>query len=299
MVAFAGGVSIPGWSRIYAGKVRDMYIPIDQQWHAGTETMLVVASDRISIRDRVVPTIIPDKGEMLTKLTLWWFDQLKDIVATHVTPAQVPAEVAGRAMIVRRLRMYPVECAVAGYLTDTMLAEYHTNGTVNGIRLPAGLQEGDQLPRPLFLPARKGAVEADDVDITFEEFAYIVGLDVARTIRSISLDTYERGHEICAQAGIILASCKLEFGSSADAGDDSVVLADEVLTPDSATLWLTDDYAPGRAQTAMGKQFVRRWLLNTGWDRDSGNPPPPLPQHLVNATQERYRTVVRMLTGTD
>ncbi|WP_216380268.1 phosphoribosylaminoimidazolesuccinocarboxamide synthase [Arcanobacterium phocae] len=298
MKPVAGSTSIPGWSRIYAGKVHDMYIPVDQQWHDGNETMLVVASDRISVQDRVVPTTIPGKGELLTKLAMWWFERLNDIVHNHLTGSQVPAEVAGRAMIVRRLRMYPVECTVAGYMTDTMLDEYQKTGTVNGIELPAGLREGDRLPSPIFLPARKGAVEADDVDITFDEFSYIVGVDPARLIRRISLAIYERGHDVYMEAGIVLATCKLEFGSSADAGDDEIILADEVLTPDSATLWLKDDYVPGRSQTAMGKQFVRRWLASTGWDRNAGTPPPPLPHHLVTATLERYQTVVKMLTET-
>lgn len=299
MAAFAGGISIPGWSRIYAGKVRDMYIPIDQQWHAGVETMLVVASDRISVRDRVVPTIIPDKGELLTTLALWWFERLEDIVHTHVTNARVPAEVAGRAMIVRRLRMYPIERTVAGYMTDSLFSDYTANGSVNGIDLPAGLREGDRLPSPIFLPARKGAVGADDVDITFDDFAYVVGVDVARHIRATAIDIYNRGHEYCERAGIVLAACKLEFGRSTDAGDDVIVLGDEALTPDSSTMWLAADYEPGRSQTSMGKQFVRRWLMNSGWDRDAGTPPPPLPQHLVDATRERYRTVVDLLTSSD
>ncbi|QRV02379.1 phosphoribosylaminoimidazolesuccinocarboxamide synthase [Arcanobacterium phocisimile] len=297
MVAFAGGISIPGWSRVYAGKVRDMYVPIDNQWHDGNDTMLVVASDRLSVQDRVVPSTIPGKGELLTQLTLHWFDELNGIVPNHLASVSVPEEVAGRAMIVRRLRMYPVECSVAGYMTDVMLADYRATGKVCGVELPAGLREGDQLPSPIFLPARKGSVESNDIDITFDEFAYIVGLDVARSIRSIAIRIYNEGHRKCAQAGIILAQCKVEFGSSADPGDVEIVLADEVLTPDSATMWLAQDYEPGKAQVAMGKQFIRHWLTRCGWDRDSGTPPPPLPPHLVATVKKRYETVFAMLAG--
>ncbi|USR79582.1 phosphoribosylaminoimidazolesuccinocarboxamide synthase [Arcanobacterium pinnipediorum] len=297
MSGFAGGISIPGWSRIYAGKVRDMYIPIDQQWHDGHDTMLIVASDRISVQDRVIPSIIPGKGQLQTALTMWWFNQLDDIVPNHLSTMKVPDEVRGRAMIVQRLRMYPVECSVVGYMTAALYDEYQRTGSINGVELPQGLREGDKLPSPLFLPARKGAVQANDIDISFEDFAYIVGLELARAMRSISIDIYLRGHEMCARSGIVLADCKLEFGSSADAGDEEIVLADEVLTPDSATMWLAQDYAPGKPQIVMGKQFIGHWLRKCGWDRDAGTPPPPLPRHLVTTVKKRYETVYSMLTG--
>lgn len=297
MLGFPGAASIDGWAHVYSGKVRDLYVPTDQTWHSGPESLLVVASDRISIRDRVVPTPIPGKGELLTGLTVQWFDQLAPVIPNHLISTDVPEAVAGRAMIVRKLEMYPLECMVAGYLTDSMAAEYAKEGAVNGVKLPAGLSVGDQLPQPIFLPAFKGTRGLNDVDVTFDAVVDLVGSDIARELRARSIEIYKIGHRLSERAGLVLAACKLEFGRPVDSGDETVVLADEVLTPDSSTFWLAGEHGAGRAPVAMGKQFVRQWIESSGWNRERGAPPPALPGEIVDATVERYRTVCEMLSG--
>ncbi|UNX54590.1 phosphoribosylaminoimidazolesuccinocarboxamide synthase [Georgenia sp. TF02-10] len=299
--------ALAGWAHVYSGKVRDVYVPAGAgapaDAHAGApaggEVVLVVASDRISAYDHVLPTTIPDKGRILTAMSLWWFDQLADVVPNHVVSTDVPAPVAGRAMVCRRLQMYPIECVVRGYLTGSVLAEYRTGGTVGGVPVPAGLDDGDRLPEPVFTPAGKAAVGEHDENITFEETAARVGLPVARQLRERTLAVYARAAEIAAERGIILADTKLEFGASPEPGEPAVVLGDEVLTPDSSRFWRTEDWRPGGQQRSYDKQFVRDWLRSpaAGWDRDGGAPPPALPADVVARTRERYVEAYERLTG--
>ncbi|MFY9262381.1 MAG: phosphoribosylaminoimidazolesuccinocarboxamide synthase [Actinomycetaceae bacterium] len=296
--AYIGRKPIPGWNLIYSGKVHDLYVPASQRWHAGAQTLLIVATDRISIADRVVPSLIPGKGKILTELAEWWFKRLENIVQTHVVSTDVPPEVAGRAFIVRQLQMYPVECTVAGYMTASMMEQYKKTAAVNGISLPGGLREGDKLPFPIFLPARKGAVGQNDEDITFAQMEKIVGPGRARLLRQCAIDIYNYGHKVYYDAGIMLAAAKMEFGAPVDAGDEVVVLADEVLTPDCAVLWLAEDFRRGRKQTQMGKEYMRQWVENSGWDRDQGTPPPTLPQEIINTTYSRYRKVADRVINT-
>ena len=299
MANFFGRMSIPGWTHIYSGKVRDLYTPADASWHSGPEDLLVVASDRISIFDRVVPTTIPDKGSIVNQLALWWFERLRDVVDVHVMDKPVPDVVQGRALIARHLRMFPIECAVAGYMTDVQLREYEKFGTVGGEQMPKGLREGDKLPEPVFFPSLTGAAGEDDVDISFSKMVQKIGVDEALQLRSAALRLYHRGHEIANDSGLILASCKMEFGVSPDPGETGIVLADEVFTPDCASFWHADSYEPGRRQQSLGKQYVREWIQSdaSGWSRTSGTTPPPLPQEIVQQTQERYLKVFEALTG--
>lgn len=276
---------LQGWRHLYSGKIRDLYEPIEP--HPRGDVVLVVASDRISAYDWVLPTEIPGKGGVLTALSLWWFDQLRDIVPDHTIEAPVPDEVAGRAMVCQRLEMFPVECVARGYLTGSGLAEYRNSGTVCGIELPAGLVDGSRLPAPIFTPATKAEVGEHDENVSFEAVAERVGQADAEALRDLTLRVYERAHEIAASKGIILADTKLEFGRDASG---AIVLADEVLTPDSSRFWPAADWEPGRAQPSFDKQFVRDWLASpaSGWDKASDAPPPGLPQDVVDKTRERY-----------
>ncbi len=285
---------IPGWRHTYTGKVRDLYEPIEA--HPRGDVMLVVASDRISAYDWVLPTQIPGKGTVLTALTLWWFDRLRDIVPDHTVEAEVPDEVAGRAMICQRLDMFPVECVARGYLTGSGLVEYRATGSVCGVPLPAGLVDGSRLPEPIFTPATKAEVGEHDENVTLDAVAALIGREDAEALRHLTLAVYGRALEIAASRGIILADTKFEFGRSADGG---IVLADEVLTPDSSRFWPADTWEPGHAQPSYDKQFVRDWLTSpaSGWDKNGDSPPPALPDDVVDKTRQRYLEAYDRLVG--
>jgi phosphoribosylaminoimidazole-succinocarboxamide synthase len=274
------------------GKVREIY-------DAGADRLLLVASDRISAYDHVLPTPIPDKGRVLTALSVWWFGQLEPVLAQFgavhhlVSASDVPAEVAGRAMLVRRLSMLPVECVARGYLSGSGTVEYQRSGAIRDVALPAGLVEGSQLPEPVFTPSTKAEVGEHDEAIDFAAVEAAVGAGRAAELRELTLALYRRGAEIAAEAGIILADTKFEFGLDAEG---RLTLGDEVLTPDSSRFWPAITWSPGAAQPSYDKQFVRDWLTTSGWDRVS--PPPELPDDVVEATRERYVTAYEELTGT-
>ena len=283
---------LPGYTHVYSGKVRDLYAPDD----APDEQLLLVASDRISAFDYVLDTPIPDKGEILTRMSLWWFEQLKDLVQNHVVSADVPDGVRGRAVVCERLEMYPVECVARGYITGTALIDYRTYGEVCGIALPAGLEDGSRLSEPIFTPAAKAAVGDHDENVDFETVAEQVGDDAAAELRMLTLAVYGKAEAIARERGIILADTKFEFGRRSDY---TTVLADEVLTPDSSRFWPAREWQPGRAQASYDKQFLRDWLLSpaSGWDRSSGAAPPPLPEEVVDRTRAKYIEAYELLTG--
>ncbi|MGY1590518.1 phosphoribosylaminoimidazolesuccinocarboxamide synthase [Geodermatophilus sp. SYSU D00708] len=274
------------------GKVREIY-------DAGADRLLLVASDRISAYDHVLPTPIPDKGRVLTALSVWWFEQLTPVLesfgaAHHLLSAtDVPASVAGRAMLVRRLSMLPVECVARGYLSGSGTAEYRRTGSIRDVALPAGLVEGSQLPEPVFTPSTKAEVGEHDEAIDFAAVEAAVGAERAAELRELTLALYRRGAELAREAGIILADTKFEFGLDAEG---RLTLGDEVLTPDSSRFWPAMTWSPGAAQPSFDKQYVRDWLTSSGWDRTS--PPPELPADVVEATRERYVTAYETLTGT-
>jgi phosphoribosylaminoimidazole-succinocarboxamide synthase len=283
------------------GKVRDVY---DASSPAHPDRLLLVASDRISAYDVVLPTPIPDKGRVLTALSVWWFEQLAPVLAsfgaTHhlvsATPGAedgVPAEVAGRAMLVRRLEMLPVECVARGYLSGSGTREYEATGSIRDVALPAGLVEGSRLPEPVFTPSTKAEVGQHDEAMTFAEVVTAVGAQRADQLREVTLALYRRAAEIAAGAGLILADTKFEFGLPP--GSDQLVLGDEVLTPDSSRFWPAITWSPGAAQPSYDKQFVRDWLTGSGWDKVS--PPPEIPADVVAATRDRYVTAYERLTG--
>ena len=276
---------LEGWRHVYSGKIRDLYEPVEP--HPRGDVVLVVASDRISAYDWVLPTEIPGKGGILTGLSLWWFDQVADIVANHTVEAPVPDAVAGRAMVCRRLDMFPVECVARGYLTGSGLVEYRQSGTVCGIPLPEGLVDGSRLPEPIFTPATKAEVGEHDENVSFEAVVDLLGRDDAERLQDLTLSVYSRAHEIAASKGIILADTKFEFGRTAEG---EILLADEVLTPDSSRFWPVDEWEPGRAQPSFDKQYVRDWLTSpaSGWDKAGDAPPPALPADIVERTRERY-----------
>ncbi|SEE63328.1 phosphoribosylaminoimidazolesuccinocarboxamide synthase [Ruania alba] len=284
--------TLPGWRHTYSGKVRDLYVPDS----GAADVVLVVASDRVSAYDHVLPTPIPDKGVVLTALSLWWFDQLASIVDNHVVSLDVPAAVAGRAMICRRLTMYPVECVARGYLTGSGLAEYRTEGAVCGVPLPDGLEDGSRLPEPIFTPATKAAVGEHDENVSFDHVAAQIGRESAARLREVTLEVYAFAERLAAERGVLLADTKLEFGT---APDGALVLGDEVLTPDSSRYWPADQWEPGRSQPSFDKQFVRDWLTSpaSGWDRASDAPPPPLPEDVVARTRARYVEAYERITG--
>lgn len=277
---------MPAPSRLlYSGKVRELY-------EADADLLLVVASDRVSAYDVVLPTPIPDKGRILTQLSLWWFEQLADLVPHHVVSTDVPSEYAGRAMLCRRLRMVPVECVARGYLAGSGLTDYLTSGAVCGVPLPGGLTEGARLPEPIFTPATKAARGDHDENISYRAVADAVGADLAAELRRITLAVYARGGEVADRAGLILADTKIELGHAADG---RLVLADEVLTPDSSRFWPAADWRPGRPQVSFDKQYLRDWLAASGWDRRP--PGPELPEEVVAATRSRYVQAYESLTG--
>ncbi len=284
---------LDGATHLHSGKVRDLY-RIEGGEHAGR--LLMVASDRISAYDFVLDTTIPDKGEILTRMSLWWFDQLSGLIANHLVSTEVPAAVAGRAVVCEALDMYPVECVARGYLTGSGLLDYRRTGEVCGIALPAGLQDGSRLPEPIFTPATKAAVGDHDENVDYEAVVEAVGDDEAAELRMLTMQVYDHAHDLARERGIILADTKLEFGARADG---TTVLADEVLTPDSSRFWPAADWQPGRAQASYDKQIVRDWLTShaSGWDRTSGEPPPPLPAEVVERTRSRYVEAYELLTG--
>lgn len=286
-------IQVPGLVHLHTGKVRELY-----RNEAGD--LVMVASDRTSAFDWVLPTEIPDKGRALTQLSLWWFDQIADLVPHHVLstdlPPGAPAEWEGRTLVCKSLRMVPVECVARGYLTGSGLAEYKETRTVCGLALPEGLVDGSELPAPIFTPATKAAVGDHDENVSYEEVARQVGADAAAQLRQATLAVYDRAREIARDRGIILADTKFEFGFE----DDTLVIADEVLTPDSSRFWPADQWQPGRPQASFDKQFVRDWLTSpaSGWDRTGEQPPPPLPEEIVAATRAKYIEAYERLTGT-
>jgi phosphoribosylaminoimidazole-succinocarboxamide synthase len=277
------------------GKVREIY-------DAGDDRLLLVASDRISAYDHVLPTPIPDKGRVLTQLSVWWFDQLaavlSDFGASHhlISATDVPQETAGRAMLVRRLEMLPVECVARGYLSGSGTVEYSKTGSIRDVALPAGLVEGSRLPSPVFTPSTKAEVGEHDEAIDFASVVSSVGAARAEELRELTRALYRRGAEVAEGAGIILADTKFEFGVDAAGG---LVLGDEVLTPDSSRFWPADGYAAGHPQPSFDKQYVRDWLTSnaSGWDRTSDGPPPALPDDVVAATRGRYIDAYERISG--
>jgi phosphoribosylaminoimidazole-succinocarboxamide synthase len=279
----------PGLRHIYTGKVRELYENEDG-------VLVLVATDRISAFDYVLATPIPDKGKILTRLSRWWFDRLADIVPSHLVDAPVPAEFAGRAMTCRRLSMLPVECVARGYLAGTGLADYRRVGSVAGITLPGGLSDGSRLPEPIFDPDTKAPQGQHDENLSGAELEALVGEDTAAELARITLAVYRRGADLAAERGIIVADTKIELGFD-DAG--TLRLADEVLTPDSSRFWPAKSWRPGHSQVSFDKQFVRDWLTSpaSGWDRHSGEPPPPLPDDIVEQTRRTYEVAYESITG--
>jgi phosphoribosylaminoimidazole-succinocarboxamide synthase len=293
--------SIDGARHLHSGKVRDLY-ELESGPYAGE--LLMVASDRISAFDHVLDSAIPDKGEILTRMSLWWFEQLEDLVPNHVLSTDVPAAVRGRAVVAQRLHMFPVECVVRGYLTGSGLADYEataaTGHEVCGVPLPPGLVDGSRLPAPIFTPATKAELGDHDENVSYETVMHQIGPDAAAELRRLTLAVYHRADEIARGAGLILADTKLEFGArQSDLGVRAIVLGDEVLTPDSSRFWAADEWHPGRSQPSYDKQIVRDWLLSpeSGWDRRSGEAPPPLPAAIVERTRARYIEAYERLTG--
>jgi phosphoribosylaminoimidazole-succinocarboxamide synthase len=275
---------------LHSGKVRDVYL--DDSDDRGD--LVLVASDRISIYDVVLPTAIPDKGAVLTRLSLWWFDRLGDLVPNHViSGTDVPPEFAGRAMRCRRLEMLPVECVARGYLTGSGLKDYEKTGTVSGVALPSGLVDGSELPEPIFTPSTKAPLGQHDEAITFADVEDLVGAETAATLRELTLAVYARGAETAAANGILVADTKLEFGRDPATGE--IVLGDEVLTPDSSRFWPADRWEPGRPQASFDKQFVRDWSATLRWDRTA--PGPEVPAAVVEATRARYVEAYERLSG--
>lgn len=273
---------------VHAGKVRELYRLPDAN-------LLMVATDNVSAFDFVLSPTIPDKGIVLTQMSLWWFDQLADVVDNHVVSTDVPDAVAGRAVECEPLTMIPVECVARGYLTGSGWAEYQRNRTVCGVALPEGLVDGSRLPEPIFTPATKAPMGEHDENVDFETMAGSVGRQVADRIRDLTLALYSRAAMLAERRGIILADTKFEFGTRPDG---TIVLGDEVLTPDSSRFWDAGTWQPGVRMDSFDKQFLRDWLAHeSGWDRAGDTPPPALPAPIVDATRERYLDAYRRLTG--
>ncbi|MDP9189637.1 MAG: phosphoribosylaminoimidazolesuccinocarboxamide synthase [Actinomycetota bacterium] len=272
---------------VATGKVREIYEDDD--------ALLMVASDRISAYDVVLPTPIPDKGAVLTRMSVFWFETTGEIVPNHFLSDEVPEEVAGRALRVKPLEMYPVECVARGYITGSGWKEYQRTGTVCGIELPGGLQESEKLPEPIFTPATKAEVGEHDENIDFDRAVEVIGdRALMEELRRVTLELYEHARAHAAERGIIIADTKFEFGASPGA---EVVLGDEVLTPDSSRFWPADDYEPGRSQASFDKQYVRDWLGRSGWDHSP--PPPELPEEVVEGTRAKYVEAYERISGRD
>lgn len=289
-------LTLPGYAHVYSGKVRDLYAPVDPaSGEPRPDQLLLVASDRISAFDFILDSPIPDKGEVLTRLSLWWFAQLEDLVPNHVISTDVPDAVRGRAVLVERLEMLPVECVARAYLTGGGLGEYAATGAVSGIALPAGLVDGDRLPEPIFTPSTKAPMGEHDEPIPFAVVEAEIGSDLAARVRDLTVAILKRGNEIAAARGILLADTKVEFGLRGD----EIVLADEVLTPDSSRFWPADQWEPGHPQPSFDKQFVREWLTSpaSGWSKSSSEAPPALPEDVVAQTRAKYVEAYERLTG--
>ncbi|WP_227980478.1 phosphoribosylaminoimidazolesuccinocarboxamide synthase [Nocardia spumae] len=267
---------------IHAGKVRDLY--------ADGESLILVASDRVSVYDVVLPTPIPDKGALLTQLSNWWFGYFSDVPNHVLSTTDVPAEFAGRAVRVRPLKMVQVECIARGYLVGSGLQEYRRTGALSGVVLPEGLREGDKLPEPIFTPTTKAAAGHDE-PITFDDVVNQEGREVAERLRALTLEIYTRGAEHAAARGVIIADTKVEFGWDGDV----LTLGDEVLTSDSSRFWPADEWEPGRTQRSFDKQFVRDWATSTGWDKEP--PGPEIPADVVAVTREKYMDAYQRITG--
>jgi phosphoribosylaminoimidazole-succinocarboxamide synthase len=285
--------NIPDVPLLHRGKVRDIYDLGD--------SLLIAATDRISAFDVVLPTPIPDKGKILTKLTLFWLNFLKDIVENHLITANIDEYpevlkkhrevLEGRSMIVKKAKVFPVECIVRGYITGSAMKEYLKTGMVCGIPLPPGLKEADKLPEPIFTPSTKAELGSHDVNITFEEMIKIVGAETAEALKELSLKLYKTASSYAEERGIIIADTKFEFGLH----DGKIILVDEVLTPDSSRFWPKESYEPGKPQISFDKQYIRDWLKNTGWKE--GTPPPEIPPEVVEKTREKYLLALKVLTG--
>ncbi|MEV0088939.1 phosphoribosylaminoimidazolesuccinocarboxamide synthase [Saccharopolyspora sp. NPDC050642] len=285
-------VALADYPQIAAGKVRQLHAVDD-------EHLLLVASDRISAYDHVLDTPIPDKGRVLTAMSVFWFELLADVMPNHLVAAddpRIPGEVRGRALLVKRLEMLPVECVARGYLTGSGLADYQRTGAVCGVQLPGGLVEASELPEPIFTPATKAEIGEHDENVSFEAVAAQLGAERAAELRDLTLLVYRRAAEHARGRGVILADTKFEFGL---AGDGSLVLGDEVLTPDSSRYWPADGYEAGKVQPSFDKQYVRNWLTSpaSGWDRASDTPPPPLPADVIDASRARYVEAYERITG--
>lgn len=288
-------MDLPGYAHLYSGKVRDLYAPLTATGEPDPRRLLLVASDRISAYDYILDTPIPDKGAVLTQLSLWWFERLADLVPNHIVSTEVPDAVAGRAVLVRRLEMLPVECVARAYLTGGGLQEYAATGTISGVALPPGLVDGARLPEPIFTPSTKAPQGEHDEPIPYAVVEALVGPSRAAAARELTVAILRRGNEIAAERGILLADTKVEFGVGADG---ALVLADEVLTPDSSRFWPADQWVPGQAQPSFDKQYVRDWLTQeSGWSKASGEAPPPLPERVVEQTRARYVEAFERLTG--
>ena len=277
--------SINGWQHLRTGKVRDLYTN-------GADEILMVASDRISAFDWVLPTTIPNKGAILTQLSLFWFELLEDIAPNHIISDEVPSAVTDRAVIVKPLDMFEIECVARGYLTGSGLIEYKSNQEVCGNKLPTDLVDGSQLPESIFTPATKAEIGDHDINIDFDAAEKIVGPEAAAELRELTLDLYKTAAEFASSRGIILADTKFEFGRDSKG---AIVLADEALTPDSSRFWEATTWAPGSAQASFDKQFVRDFLVQSGWDKKS--PPPELPAEIVEKTAARYEEAYFRITG--
>ena len=273
------------WTHLRSGKVRELYTNEKGE-------LLLVASDRISAFDYILPTEIPGKGKLLTQLSLFWFEMMSDLVPNHLISTDVPEEFAGRGVIVKPLEMFPIECVARGYLTGSGWSEYKQSQSVTGIPLPAGLRDGSKLEEAIFTPATKADVGDHDINISFEKAAEVIGLADTKVLRDLTLALYTKAHGYAATRGIILADTKFEFGRD-DQG--KITLGDEALTPDSSRFWSADTWKPGGAQPSFDKQYVRDWLLQSGWDKKST--PPELPKEVVEKTYERYNAAYTLLTG--
>ena len=276
---------IAEWKHIRSGKVRELY-------KDKSGDLLIVATDRISAFDYVLPTSIPDKGKLLTQLSLFWFEFLSDLVPSHIKSLTVPSEVKDRAVIAHPLTMFPIECVVRGYLAGSGWAEYQNDKSVCGNLLPNGLLDGSQLPTSIFTPATKAEIGGHDENISFMRSVEIVGSDAAAELRSLSIAIYEKAKSYAKSRGILLADTKFEFGTDIKG---EIRVGDEVLTPDSSRFWNLSTWNPGGAQASFDKQYVRDWLVNSGWDRKS--PPPELPDDVVEKTQARYIDAYELITG--
>jgi phosphoribosylaminoimidazole-succinocarboxamide synthase len=276
---------IQGWTHFQSGKVRDLYRDANGE-------ILLVASDRISAYDWIMPTAIPDKGSILTKLSLFWFEKLSGITPHHVISSEVPAAFKGRAIICKPLTIFPVECVVRGYLAGSGWTEYQTNSQVCGVPLPDGLLDGSKLAEPIFTPATKAAMGNHDENISLDRAKEIVGKDIGEELAARSIKIYNFANEFARERGIIIADTKFEFGSDEQG---VIYLADEVLTPDSSRFWPANSWKPGTTQLSYDKQFLRDWLTASGWDRSS--PPPELPDEIVEKTRERYLEAYLTITG--